>query len=124
MAADSVLAIDDQPNARQPLVETKRRVLHHGSDLRGELAFRVSLAALPAALLLQVPDLIATAVRAHDAQGPTLLGKVFDAIVLVGEVDDCFLEGLGFVCHEPSMPESSVLVKYIYAAICLLFSIA
>src|SRR5260370_15187827 len=64
VAADAVLAVGEQPEGRQPLVEPDGRVLEDGPDLQRELRPRVHPVALPAANVSQVVDLLGAAARA------------------------------------------------------------
>ena len=48
-----ILAIGQQPNGSKPLVGGDRRILHDGSNLRGELALGMHALALPLALILE-----------------------------------------------------------------------
>src|SRR5207245_6388083 len=49
---NTVLAIQNQPHCRKPLIQTERRLLEDSPDLHRELPFRMPIAALPAELIL------------------------------------------------------------------------
>ena len=107
VAADPVLAVGEQPEGGQPLVEAKRGVLEDGPDLERELRARMLLVALPALLIRKVSDTVRAAARAaHDAVRPADRLYSLAAVLVVGEEDDGFPEGLGGVvlsCHIPSV---------------------
>ena len=73
-------------------------------------------AALPAALICQEPDLIATAGWAGNAIRPALRYEVREAIVIVRENLNGFLEslGIGNGYHGRIIADLGVLVKYIF----------
>jgi hypothetical protein len=95
IARDAVLAVGNQPHARMPN------------------------AALPAQLVLQEAYGSATTNRADHAVLPlrTASDKVVKAVLLVGEVNDGFLQGLRVVrgFHTLSIPQKAVLSKYVNA---------
>jgi hypothetical protein len=93
-----VLAICNHPRSGKPFVETNGGILEDGSDFRGELPFRMLGTALPARVLLLVLYLCAPASRTDDAIGPAPGDHVRYAILEIGEVNDCFLKGPGFIC--------------------------
>src|ERR1039458_6061086 len=121
--ADAVLAVQNHPGCGKPLIQTNGGILHDGSDLHGKLALVMSIAALPPQLILEETDLGATADRAHNAVIPFRppRHKVVQAVLGNSKEDDCFLEGLGFAWafHTSIMPQNRVLVKYIFASICV-----
>ena len=94
--ANTILAIDDHPERDQPFINQDRRLFHHGSGLHGELGVIVFSVALPDPLFFDPEYLLGIAARAlHYAIGPAKLvdNEVF-AVLELGEVDDCFLQGL------------------------------
>lgn len=113
---DAILTVSDEPNAGQPLFKRQRRIFKDRTDLDGELPFGMANAALPAALLCQESDAVASADGASDnAIGPTPSGQIFQAIVRVGEILDGFLKGFRLANHAPIVAQSRVLRKYIIA---------
>jgi hypothetical protein len=116
---DPVLRILEHPNSRKPLVETDGRIFHDGSDFHGKLPSRVTNAALPAQLIFEEADASATAAGADNTFLPfgTAGHEVVKAILLIREVNDGFLEGLGFVSgfHTTIIAQNRVLRKYIIA---------
>src|SRR5207253_980810 len=116
---NTVLAIQNQPHCRKPLIQTERRILEDSPDLHRELPFRMPIAALPAELILEEADLIATADRAGNAVLPLWTAKreILQAVLRNGEVEDRFLKALRFVggFHDLIVPWKRVLVKYINA---------
>jgi hypothetical protein len=59
----------------------------------------MSYAALPAIVLLKEHDLGASTARADNAIRPAPRYQIVAAIVLIGEVDDCFLKGFRLLFH-------------------------
>lgn len=118
---DSVLAIADQPDSGQPLSQRQRRVLEDGSDLNAELTAVMLLAALPAALIGEIMDFIASANRAlHDAVRPTARNNVCDAAILIGVVADRICQGFWRVfvrVHVLNLAQGRRLVKSILVQI-------
>jgi hypothetical protein len=119
--ANAILAVKDQPHCRKPLVQTERRVLEDSSNLHRELSPRVAFAALPAQLILQEADTRTAAPWTGNAVLP--LGatgdEIVQAVLLIREVQDRFLQGLWFVCafHASIVRWNRVLVNYIIALI-------
>lgn len=70
VAANAVLGVCDDPDARQPLVQTERGILKEGARLEGELPFRMACLALPPVAALVEVDARVAALRAADAIGP------------------------------------------------------
>ena len=116
---DTVLAIENHPHCGKPLIKANRRLLKDGTDLDRELPLSVPVAALPAQLVLEEADLIATTDGADNAVLPfgTAKHKVFQAVFRIREVQDRFLQGLWFVdrFHDSIVSRQRVLVKYIFA---------
>src|SRR5208282_887355 len=115
----AVLAVLKHPDRWKPLVQTDGGTLHDGSHLDGELPLFMPAAALAAQLLLQEADFFTATPRSHDAVfplGPTR-HDIVKTVLLIREVNDCFLEGLGFVngFHTRSLTQKHVLRKYIIA---------
>jgi len=109
----------EQPYSREPRVQAERRIFKDRPDLYGKLTPGMPDAALPAQLIRQEANLRATATRADDAVFPfgPMRYEVVQAVLLVREVNDCFLKGLGFVLaafHTSILPRNGVLVKYIF----------
>jgi hypothetical protein len=118
--ANAVLAIENEPHRRQPLVQTERRVFKDRSNLDGELPFRMSCAALPAQLILKETDFIGTAGRTHNAVLPLrpTSDKVVQAVLLIREIQDRFLQALWFLgFHDSILRRNRGLRKYIIARI-------
>lgn len=101
IGANAILRVDDQPDSRQPLVQTDRAILHDGSDLDAE----VLLAALanPDAASLNERVLCRLATRARDTVRPTDRNHTAKRSIRIGEVFDglkqcfweCFVHGEG-----------------------------
>lgn len=70
VAADTILAVHDQPHGHHPLVETDRRVFHDRASLRGELTRIMLRAALPTVVLREKDDLVTSATWARYAFRP------------------------------------------------------
>jgi hypothetical protein len=86
---DAVLRVGDEPNRREPLVETEGRILEDGADLHGELLF--ARLALPEASGGQVGVRPLTA-GANRAVRPAETGDELGADIQVTEVPDSFEE--------------------------------
>src|SRR5437868_4002970 len=86
VAADSVLAVDDQPNRGEPLVQSDCGIFHHTSDLDGELPFRVMSGTLPSSPIRVVLHLVRAASRTDDAFGPSADSEIVNAVVRVREI--------------------------------------
>ena len=116
VAADAVLAVDEQPERGQPLLERDGRVLKDGSDLEGELRPGMLTVALPDAGLLEVGHAVRPTGRAlHDAIRPPDRHDGFVSVLVVDEEQNGLLEsfGLGCGCHARSVPRMAWSVKYI-----------
>jgi hypothetical protein len=97
VAADTVLAVGDEPHCGKPLVETYCRIFHDGSDLDRELTLRMVAGTLPSAALLAEFHAVGTTRRAYDlAAWPAAKRQVVNTVVGIREVDDCFLKALWF----------------------------
>src|ERR1700687_5013563 len=71
VAANSILAINDQPHSYQPLVERKRTIFEDRADLDRELALGVIVLTLPQTAGFQKARFFTTAVWTNDATRPT-----------------------------------------------------
>ena len=103
VAADAVLAVGEQPERGQPLLEADSGILEDGADLQRELGFGVLLVALPDTRRFEVGDLLGAAPRAADsAIGPPDGLNGLPAIVVIREEQNRFAEGsrCGFGGHE------------------------
>ena len=119
ITADPVLAIHDQPNGGQPLVERQRGVLEDGSGFQGELGAGMLAIALPHSRFRKIAHVIRAALWAtHDAIGPAKLHHELFAVLEVGKVYNCLLKGLGFGVHESSMAEDLWSVKLVVTQNC------
>ena len=96
---NTVLAIQDQPDRRKPFVQAQRGIFEDSPDLHGELSLIMADAALPAKLIFQEADILATAGRAGNAIPPlrTTDHEVVKTVDLIREVNDSVFQGLGFV---------------------------
>ena len=98
--ANAVFAVRDHPHCGEPLVEADRGILEDGSNLDGELAFRMASLALPHTPGRHKRDFPRSASGAHDAiLAPATVGKVVDAVIGVAKVLNRLLKCLWFVCH-------------------------
>jgi hypothetical protein len=111
IAADSVLAIQDQPSRNHPFIDSERRIFHDGSGLQGELPFVVMRGALPAPNTLQIANLCASACRAGNAVRPATHYEVGNAVIGIVEVYDGFLKCLWFACHGSILRRNRGFVK-------------
>ena len=118
--ADSVLSVRDEPHCRKPFIETERRVFEYRAGFDGELALRMFDRALPALMLFHELHLGIPAGWANYASiAPALPNQEFHAVLGIGVVDDCGLEGCGNMgfSHTQMIAEKWGLVKSIDAEI-------
>ena len=95
IAADSILAIRQQPDSSEPLVSRDRRIFHDSASLRGELALWMYALALPLALILEEYNVNAATGRAsHNTIGPAKPDHVGQNVVGIAEIADSLLQGL------------------------------
>lgn len=121
---NTVLAIGEEPNAWEPFVQAKWGILEDGPDFNGKLAFGMPVAALPAHLVFEEPDLCRSACRTNNAIRPALRHHVVQAILGISEVNDCIPKTFwlsGF--HVLSVRRKRVLVKYIFTAVVDIISV-
>jgi hypothetical protein len=105
---NAVLTVGDQPRGGKPLIESKRRILKHSSDLHTELRFRMPGLALPHTARRNEGHVSAPAVRAHDTTRPAARHKVIQAVVRVSEKPDGFLKGAGIIAaHKDNIGQRS-----------------
>lgn len=105
VAADSVLAIHDEPHGRKPLVQAERRILKDGSGFEAGAWTIMLRIALPDASVGEISDVLGTAMRTpHLTIGPAEFHHESFAVFVIREVDDCFLKCAGRF-HDSSMPE-------------------
>jgi len=98
--ANPVLTICDHPDSRKPLIQPERRVLENSSDLDAELRFWVPSLALPKAARRNKTHVFGAASRTNDALPPAACNQIIQAVVGIGEIDNCFSKSGGFLCHE------------------------
>jgi hypothetical protein len=114
---DTVLAGNNQPCRREPLLKRDRRVLENGPGLereRGALMLRVTL---PHAGLGEPRDVIRTAARAgYNAIRPAKFNHKLAAVLEIGEVQNRVPECV-WRFHESSMQQNERYVKYVIALI-------
>ena len=92
VAANSILAIGQHPKCGHPFVQPKRRILKDRVDLERELLF--AWIAEPQLAGLDKRVLLGAATWARNfAIGPAQLDRICESAVLIGEVNDRFLEG-------------------------------
>src|SRR5205085_889622 len=100
---DSVLAIGNHPNAREPFIQTKRAILKNRPDLGRELASRMFFFALPHATRTDEPYAGASASRAMHSIRPTQANHKGMRYVGVSEMFDRFEKCLRFGFHDPNL---------------------
>ena len=91
---DSVLAVRDDPDCHEPLVQAERGILEDAPNLDAELPMVMHTLALPFALISKKPRIGAPASRADYAARPSPSHKVIQATVCVAEIDNRFLQRL------------------------------
>ena len=104
MAADAVLGVGDDPDARQSLIQTKRRVLKDGAGLERELPLGVAGLALPTVPRRIEIDRLTPALGAADAVRPAARNQVVAAVYRVGEVLNGVQQRLGHTHNAERMP--------------------
>jgi hypothetical protein len=97
VTAHTVFAVSDHPNRSQPLVKAKRRVFKNRSRFNRELTASVCALALPLALIRQKANVLTPARRADNAIRPAARDHVVKAVVGVREIDNRFLQRLGYL---------------------------
>jgi hypothetical protein len=100
IAADSVLAIANQPSSGKPLIQPERTILKDSSDLHTELTLRMASLALPYAARRNKAHLVRPASRTGHPVRPASLSQVSQAVIGVGEVDNRVFKIGRFVRHE------------------------
>jgi hypothetical protein len=101
VAADSVLAIREQPNSREPFIKAERGILENSPYFYRELALWMLDGALPYLAFRNVPRLtLAASWAGYDAIRPAPRYQVVKAIVGVGEIDNRIFEIGWFVAHK------------------------
>src|SRR5579871_395312 len=114
---DTVLGIGEEPHRRKPFIQSERGVFKDSANLNGELPLRVVTRALPAELILQETDTLATAGRASDLTvRPPLRRQIVQAVLWVSKVQDRILKSdQRFRFHGLIVPQNRGLVKFIIA---------
>ena len=102
VAADSVLAVGKMPHSEQPLVQADRGVLEDGPDFDAELGLGMPSLALPEVSGRQETYFLGATGRAHGSILPTPRRQIANAVLGIGEVNDCILESFWFGCHDES----------------------
>src|ERR1035437_10516983 len=111
--SDAVLAVQQHPNCREPLLQSNRGILKDRTRLQREARFRMTGVALPQAILGKVANLLRSTFRAlHLAVCPAEINHKLAAILKFREVDYRVSEG-SMVAHELSMRPIYRYVKYI-----------
>ena len=93
VAADAILRVGDEPHARQPLIQTKGRVLKDRPRLQRELPLRMAGLAFPAVPRGVEVDRLRPALRARDPIRPTAGNHEFPAVFGAFEVTNRFQKG-------------------------------
>src|ERR1017187_1974731 len=113
VGTDTVLAVQQHPNCREPLLKRDRRVFKDGTCLQRKARFRVIGVAFPQAVLGKVANLLRPTFRAlHLAVCPAEINHKLSAIFKFREVDYRVSEG-SVVAHELSLRPIDRYVKYI-----------
>ena len=105
IAADSVLARNDEPRSREPLLKRNRRIFKGGSGLERKLRMVMLAVTLPYPLVSNPENLLRLATRTlHHAIGPAEFHHELAAMLEVRKPYDGLLKGIGRF-HASSMPE-------------------
>ena len=105
VAAHAVFAIGNHPHGYEPFVQRDRRIFEDGIDLDGELPFGVLRFALPDSASGKKANFLGAATRTEHAVTEATSYEEIQAVVGIGEVDDCGLKGLGIGCHDPILAQ-------------------
>jgi len=108
IAADSVLAVIDQPHRYEPLVERDRTVFKDRTYFDGKLPLRVIVLALPETAGFQERNLFASACRASYAVRPANCDEQAQRTVGMGKIPDSFKQGLWPLCFAHALNFGSV----------------
>ena len=95
VATDTILAVHDQPDGGEPLVQREWRILEHAASLHGELLMAIAVHALPDSASAEVRNFTAPTVRTHDTIKPAHRRNKVHAHVNVGEVSGSLQETRG-----------------------------
>ena len=95
VGTDAILAVRNQPDSRQPLIQADRRVFKDGPDLDGELLAALPVLTFPDSSAFQESNGFRIAVMAGDAIGPTNRDQVAESVVSVREESNGFHEARG-----------------------------
>jgi hypothetical protein len=114
VGTDSVLAVDDQPRGREPLLKGDRGVLEDGSGLERKSRFFMLGIAFPNARFFKPRNLLSAATGAgYNPIRPAQFHHKLAAVLELRKVDDGFLKAVGCAFHELSMRSIAWYVKYI-----------
>lgn len=106
VGANTVLAARKKPDRGKPLTKTERRIFKDSPDLDGELPLGMLDRALPYLPVSDVTRILATAGRAYyNTIWPAPRNQVSQAIIGIGEVDDCPFESGWLGCHASRITE-------------------
>ncbi len=102
---DAILTTRYEPHYGKPLIQTKRGIFKDRASLDAELRMIVARPALPNPTRCDEPDVMRSTHWANNAFRPAASNQIVQAVIGIGEVNNRFREGLGFVfaCHELSM---------------------
>ena len=110
--ADPVLAVNNQPESRKPLVQTKRRILHDGPSFKRKLRAWMTRVALPKSSIRKIGDFVRSALRAFNLSVRPAEGhEKALAVVKIREVLNSFLKGLWVTFHVSILTTCSGSVK-------------
>jgi hypothetical protein len=90
--ANAVLAVGNQPDRREPFIQTDRRVLEDGPDFGAELLLRMFGLALPDTARGKQGHFRASARRASHSIRPAQRNRRAQAVVGIREISDRFVE--------------------------------
>jgi len=98
VGTDSIFAIREQPDGREPLLKWNRGVLEDCPDLQGELRTRMPAVALPAASVNHVRNMLGVAGWTPDNTiGPSRLNHELAAVIVIAEKLDRIQERFGCI---------------------------
>jgi len=115
--ANTILAVGNQPDCDEPLVERERGIFEDSSNLHAELLASMLVLALPETASGDEANVSSAASWALDTVRPAALDHELEAVVGVGEVQNGLLQSLWLfhgVSHWSKYPRNALLSQVYY----------
>src|SRR4051812_30978114 len=109
----SILATGQQPHGGKPLCETDGGILKNRPNLYRELLPVMLPSALPDTPIRQKDNILMAAGRTNHTVWPAQGNHKVEAGIFIGEIPDCFCQGLWAIAHIKIIASISWCVKYI-----------